>query len=334
MKYSLFLESLNSFLNYYIIEEKGFSKNTQRSYKHSFKLLFEFFYTQQNIKMDKLSFGDLDFDNVTLFLDWLEKSRHCSPNTRNQRLAALRSFSDYSQINNIDAATTFRSAVIRIATKKFIPKELSFFTRDEVRYLLESTEDTFLGHRNRAILSFMYASGARAQEVCDLRVQDLRFDNERLKVLLHGKGNKVRQISISEKPAAILAMYLRESGKDSFPDTYVFSSRTNEHMKISCIEEIFKKHIASAKKSHPDAFKGKYSPHSMRHTTATHMLEAGVSIMVIKNFLGHSSVETTQMYAEITEKQFEQQTKKWNSQWLQVAQNHSEKYQIVPDFLL
>lgn len=329
---SNFLESLDSFLNSYLIKERGLSFNTQRSYKYTFKLLIEYFFTDLDKPADQILFSDLNYEVITNFLDWLEKQRGCSAITQNQRMAALKSFSAYAQIYDADAATVFRTSMNKIQTKKYIPHKISFFSRDEVRFLLEVTEDSVIGHRNRAIFAFMYATGARAQEVCDLKIADIHYTENRSTVIISGKGNKMRRISISDKPSKIINDYLHETEKIFIPKAYVFSSRINEQMKISCIEEIYRKYIRMAKEVHPGYFPYSYSPHSMRHTTATHMLESGVSLMVIKNFLGHSSVETTQMYAEVTEKHFDAETAKWNEKWLQTKYVDKQN-QNCPAFL-
>ena len=190
-----------------------------------------------------------------------------------------------------------------------------------MKYLLSAAEDSTIGCRNKALLAFMYASGARAQEVCDIKVKDVSFSTAKATVILHGKGNKSRRITISEQPSKILLNYLKTVNKYGIANEYVFSSQTRSHMTIACVEEIFKKYISIAKKQHPECFAGKYSPHTMRHTTATHMVEAGIPLLVIKNFLGHSSIETTQVYAKVTEQYFSSVVSKWNTQWLQTAEN-------------
>jgi integrase/recombinase XerD len=315
-KHSSLLETLDEYLNSYIIEQKGLSKNTQRSYKYTFQLLLEFFYSTQNVTSDKLQFSDLTYEKITDFIDWLESKRKCSASTRNQRLAALKGFSVYSQACNIDASTIFRNPILIISTKRTALTEKCFFTCEEVKFLLEAVEDSALGRRNKALLVFMYASGARDQEVCDVRVRDIFFTTPHSTVILRGKGNTSRRITIPDRPAQIMLNYLKGIRKIGKADEYVFSSRVNEHMSIACIEEIFKKYIAIAKEQHPGCFLGHYSPYSMRHTTATYMVEAGIPLLVIKNFLGHSSVETTQVDAKVTEQYVKAQVSKWNTQWL------------------
>jgi site-specific recombinase XerD len=332
-KSNLFLDALDEYLNCYIMTQKGLSQNTHRSYKFTFQLLIEFFYEIHNRNSDSLQFKDLNYNNLTSFLDWLENTRKCAVSTRNQRLAALKSFSVYAQVKEIDASTIFRNSILKIPVKKSIPKQLSFFTAEEVKYLLEAIEDSDLGCRNKALIAFMYASGARTQEACDLKVKEIIFSESSSSIILHGKGNKSRRISIFERPTQILSDYLVKEEKRNKPDEYVFSTRVNEHMSIACIEEIFKKYIDIAKSQHPDCFTDHYSPHSMRHTTATHMVEAGIPLLVIKNFLGHSSIETTQVYAKVTEEHAKSHLSKWNTQWIHLQKPVDQKEDNCPAFL-
>lgn len=107
-------------------------------------------------------------------------------------------------------------------------------------------------------------------------------------------------------------------------------------MTVSCIEEIYSKYVKRARNEHPDLFRESYSPHSMRHTTATHMLEAGVPLIVVKNFLGHVSLQTTQIYAEVTQETMNKQLKSWNEKWFmeeKKTEYYDEKKKIIPDFL-
>ena len=143
----------------------------------------------------------------------------------------------------------------------------------------------------------MYATGTRAQEACDLTVKSVNFRSTGTTIDIVGKGSKARRIRIPDTCASMLKKYIKHCRIETEPDRHIFSSQTHEHMTISCVEEIYKKYIKLAKEKMPNLFKEEhYSPHSMRHTTGQHMLEAGVPIMVIKAFLGHASVQTTQIY--------------------------------------
>ncbi|MDD7390331.1 MAG: tyrosine-type recombinase/integrase [Lachnospiraceae bacterium] len=208
------------------------------------------------------------------------------------------------------------------------------FTRDEVKILLSiPSEISDTGLRDKILLSFMYATGARAQEVCDLKVKDVRFNENSAVVTLFGKGSKSRQVGISVKLAETLCRYIKYRHIESFPDRHIFSSQTHEQMTISCVEGIYRKYVTLAKKQNPNLFQKKsYPPHSMRHSTACHLLEAGVDIVTIKNILGHVSIQTTQIYAEMSQDTVDQKLKEWNETWFgkkeEIQSNKSEDYPV------
>ena len=157
------------------------------------------------------------------------------------------------------------------------------------------------------------------------------------RLCITGKGNKTRRILLPKHCAEILKRYIHDRNLEDRLDHHIFSSQTHEHMSVSCIEEIYKKYINMARKKYPLMFTGrKYTPHTMRHTCATHMLEAGVPIMAIKNFLGHTSVTTTERYAELSQGTVNQQIQEWNNKWFSdqsVSKNTKQQVNNIPEFL-
>lgn len=163
---------------------------------------------------------------------------------------------------------------------------------------------TQTGQRDITLLSLLYASGARAQEICDITLDDITLSSP-TKLRLTGKGSKTRNVTIPDSCTAILKEYLRTRGFDlsdqSVKRRHLFSSQTHEHMTISCVEGIVKKYVMQAKTQNPNLFREEsYSPHTFRHSIAVHMLEAGDSLVAIKAFLGHSTIATTCVYATVT----------------------------------
>lgn len=337
-KPSKFLELLDSFITNYMPCSVGASANTVTSYKYAFRLLLEFMYSKKGIPADKITFEKLDFDTMTEFLDWIEKERGCSASTKNQRLSAIISFSEYAQNRNFDAASVFRSGVIKIPMKKAQKKQRAVLSVQEVSILLRLPDDSKkIGLRDKVLLSLMYASGARAQEICDLTVGNIQFNMKGVTLNIKGKGGKSRRIGIPDNGAKMLQKYISYRRLGSNPDKHVFSSQTHEHMTISCIEGVFKKYVRQAKVENPTLFReDSYPPHSMRHSTASHMLEAGVPIVVIKNFLGHASLQTTQIYAELSQSTVDKHLKEWNEKWFSPdsgAMKESRKKNEMPNFL-
>ena len=337
-KSSSFLELLNSFVTEYLPDAVGASPNTIRSYKAAFRLLLKYMYQEKGISADRISFEALDYKTMIDFLLWLERSRGCSATTKNQRLSALSSFSSYAQNRDFAAASVFRSSVTRIPLKRTVHKRRAIFTREEVTILLRIPDDHYeIGLRDKVLLSLMYASGARAQEICDLTVKDIQFSGKGASLNITGKGRKRRRIGVSYGCSSLLEGYIGHRKIVLLPERHIFSSQTHEQMTISCIEEIFKKYVRIAKQKNLDLFlDGSYTPHSMRHSTASHMLEAGVPLAVIKNFLGHSSLQSTQIYAEISQNTVDKHLKEWNERWFPMPSNneHSTTHNNeMPDFL-
>ena len=333
-----FLDHLEYYLCTYLPTVKGLSSATIVSYKATFRIFMEFMYSVKKIPADAVDFNMLNDNLIIEFLDWLESVRCCSVATRNQRLSAIAAFSMYMQNRDFDTTAGFRNSVQKVPKKKAPRKIRSLFTRDEVKVLFKLPDaETEIGLRDKTILCFMYASGTRAQEVCDLTVSDIQFYPDRAGINIHGKGQKVRRIGIPYEASVILKKYIIHRGITNNAGAHVFSSQTHEHMTISCIEEIFKKYIDRAKQEHPDLFKHNYTPHSMRHTTASHMLEAGVPLIVVKNFLGHVSLQTTQIYTEISQDTMNRQLKSWNDKWFLTGGSDHDKSKGVgnmPNFLM
>ncbi len=337
-KPSKFLELLDNFITTYLPCSVGARPSTVTSYKYAFRLLLEFMYSKKGIPADKITFAQLSYDTITEFLDWIEKDRGCSASTKNQRLSAIISFSEYAQNRNFEAASVFRSGVIRIPMKKAQKKQRAVLSVQEVSILLRlPDESNEIGLRNKVLLSLLYATGTRAQEICDLVVGNVHFNMNGATLNIKGKGGKSRRIGIPDNCAKMLQQYISHRQLSSKPDKHVFSSQTHEQMTVSCIESIFKKYVRQAKSENPALFRNdSYPPHSMRHSTASHMLEAGVPIVVIKNFLGHASLQTTQIYAELSQNTVDKHLKEWNEKWFspdsEVMKESRKKYDM-PDFL-
>ena len=330
-----FMTILEDYFETYLPYSRGLSQNTIKSYKQSFLLLLRFMLDVKKTNAEDIKFSSLTYDTLFEFFSWLETDRQCKASTRNQRLSALSAFSEYAQNRYFNAASVFRSAIIKVPVKKGTKKARSVFLREEVKILLDLPDETYeTGLRDKVLLSFMYATGARAQETCDFTVADLRINDRTASVTLVGKGSKTRQVGISLSLAKVVQRYIKHRHIDRYPDRHVFSSQTHEQMTVSCIEEIYKKYVTIAKEKYPGMFlDDNYSPHSMRHSTACHLLEAGVDIVTIKNILGHVSVQTTQIYAEMSQDSVDRKLKEWNDTWFGNKIEIKKAKDEIPDFL-
>lgn len=302
MKKNALLGTLSAYFTEYLPVMKGLSNNTIRSYKHSFQLLFTFLKEMQDILPEIATFNTLEKETIEQFLSWLEKNRSCSISTRNQRLSGLSSFARYAVRKEPVEAARFYNAISVIPKKKCVESYPIYFTREETSIMLNMpVGDGKIASRDRVLLSVLYASGARAQELCDIKVRDIRF-GEKTSIKLMGKGNRARTITIPDNCTALLKRYLDRENKTATSGNHLFSSQMHEHMTISCVEEIVKKYISKAITEYPKLFKEKkYTPHSFRHSIAVHMLETGIPLPVIKNFLGHVSLEATLIYATVSD---------------------------------
>ncbi len=330
-----FMSLLEDYFETYLPYSRGLSQNTIESYKQSFMLLLRFMQDVKRIDADDIRFSSLNYDTLLEFFNWLEKERQCKPVTRNQRLSALAAFSEYAQNRDFDAASLFRSAIMKIPIKRGNKKPRAVFSREEIKILLALPDERYeTGLRDKVLLSFMYATGARAQEICDFTVADLHINGKSAYVTLIGKGSKIRQVGISLTLAETVKKYIEHRHIEKYPGRHVFSSQTHELMTVSCVEGIFKKYVSIAKEENPNLFlQDSYSPHSMRHSTACHLLEAGVDIVTIRNILGHASVQTTQIYAEMSQDSVDKKLKEWNDTWFGSKIELKEYKKGMPDFL-
>lgn len=338
-----FYELLRKFFVEYLPITVSASSNTVVSYKTAFRLLLTYFDSKTDIKPCDITFSILDFDRLNSFFDWLINDRKNSRTTAKQRMGALASFADYAQNRNIDAATTFRTSLTKIEKKSFHRvkgKERSTFTRTELKILFSLPDtSTRMGFRDFVLLVVMYTSGARAQEICDLMVGHISYDEKGNAILtLTGKGDKSRRVKITDVASKILRKYICYRKIQTSFDSYVFPSQRNNKLSVVAIEEIYEKYISIAKKNHPDMFNnGPYTPHVMRHTTATHLIEAGVPLPIVKNILGHSSIQTTQIYLNISQETVDHSLEEWNKKWFSkeglADTNLPQEGTTIPDFL-
>jgi site-specific recombinase XerD len=306
MKNNTLLSALSDYFGAYLPDVKGVSDNTIASYQYAFQLLFDFMYEEKGLLPEKVTFDSLSNGAVPEYLLWLENKRGCAPVTRNHRRSAISSFAKYALKNSFSEALRFYTDVKDIP-KKSTPKtpDIKYFTQEEIAIILRAPDTRgAIGRRNLMLLNLLYASGARAQELCDLTLNDICFGDE-TNIRLIGKGNKARLVTIPENCATMLKNYLNSKNLDASSvkdrSRHLFSSQTHEHMSISCVEAIVEKYVAMVKKEHPRLFKrNTYTPHIFRHSIAVHMLECGESLVVIRAFLGHSSISSTAIYASMT----------------------------------
>ncbi|WP_137819241.1 tyrosine-type recombinase/integrase [Pseudomonas sp. 2FG] len=287
---------VRSFFEDHLKVQKGLRPSSIRSYRDVLKLFLKQISDRRQCPITRLKLTDLVADEVLAFLRSLEAQRGNQVRTRNQRLAALRTFFRYLA-SRAPEMLAEAARVEAIPTKRCPPPPTYYLERDEVDQLLAAISTTATGLRDRAILTLMYNTGARVQEIADLRVQDIDLDGPH-RVRLHGKGDKWRACPIWPETAQLLKQL--ESVHEGKPDAPLFYSRLHAPLTRFGLYKLVKRYAANLPQASPNSGEARrISPHVFRHTAAMHLLEAGVEINVIRAWLGHVSLETTNRYAEI-----------------------------------
>ena len=289
---------VSRFFRVYLPGERGFSEATIASYRDAFKQFLTYCKVSTGKPPEKLEVTDLSKETVTSFLACLEQDGK-SISTRNQRLAALKCFFSYVKYEfpeYLDVA----GSVMQIRMKKQPESTVNYITVDGVACVLRQPNmHTAAGYRDALILTLMYDSGARVTEITDIRIGDMRAQTPAT-ILLHGKGSKDRIVPLSSKTADLITSYLEQNKMDSamFKDKLLFTNRSGFQLTRAGVAYILKKYVEMARQEIPDLIPDRFSPHCMRHSKAMHLLQAGVAIIYIRDFLGHSSVKTTEIYAK------------------------------------
>jgi integrase/recombinase XerD len=298
-----FAEYLESFFTDYLAAEQGVSKHTVRSYRDTFVLLIDYMSDIKGISVNKLSTKDFNRDGILAFLNWLQDNRNNSITTRNQRYAAIRSFFEFLERKDPVRLATWQS--IRSIRSKKSPRVLvNHLTVEAIKCLLEQipTKERH-GRRNLTLLSLLYESGARVQELVDLTPSSLRLDKPAL-IRLHGKGDKTRIVPLMEQQVKILSAYLEENHLDipSQSERPLFFNSSGAKLTCSGITYILKTYATMARAVHPELIPRQISPHVLRHSKAMHLLQAGVNLVYIRDILGHVSIKSTEIYARTDSK--------------------------------
>ncbi len=280
------------------------SYNTISSYKITFILFITFMEDHIKIKIEKLMLKDITKDYVIAFLDWLQSKRHCSDATRNVRLAALHSFFRYLQYEIPEYLNEWQR-ILSIKVKKAQKGTINYLTVDEIKLLLQQPDTSARkGLRDLAMLSLMYDSAARVQEIIDLTPSMVRL-NRPYTLKLIGKGNKARVVPLMEQEVVHLKCYMQNNKllEDNMNLHPLFFNSRSEKLTRAGVHHILQSYAKMARDKNPKLIADKISCHSLRHSKEMHLLQAGVNLVYIRDILGHESVITTEIYARVDSKQ-------------------------------
>jgi len=287
---------IKRFLLEHLIAERNLARNTQQSYRDTLRLLLPHLATHSKKHVDALEIEDMSTDVVRIFLKDVEERRGCSVVTRNQRLSAIHALARFigeRSPEHLPWCGEMRSVPFKRTGKN----PLTYLEKSEMDALLVApNQHTPQGRKDRALLLFLYNSGARASEAASVKVSDLEGDEQRGGVVkLHGKGGKMRFCPLWPRTMAALTPLIA----DRHADARVFLNRYGSPVTRFGIHTLVERHARKVAERLPSLGKKRVSPHTIRHTTATHLLRAGVDINTIRAWLGHVSIDTTNIYAEV-----------------------------------
>jgi site-specific recombinase XerD len=281
------------FLLEHLIGERNLSRQTQLSYRDTLRLLLLFAADQYHQPLDHLTVGQLSSTCVLGFLRHIEEVRLCAITTRNQRLAAIRALASFIAAHNPEHIA-WCGDIRRIPFKKTTRKTLPYLEKLEVDALLNAPDrSTKQGHRDYALLLFLFNSGARASEAVQLTIADIDLAQSAVQLL--GKGNKIRHCPLWPITTQILTPLIAQRA----PNQRVFLNRCGQPITRFGIYALVERCAKKAAVVVPSLERKRVSPHTLRHTTAVFLLRAGVDINTIRAWLGHVSINTTQLYAEL-----------------------------------
>jgi integrase/recombinase XerD len=289
---------IKRFLLEYVQGERNLSLHTQKSYRDTLVQLIPFLAARGKRKPECLSLADLSRDSLRLFLSHVEITRKCSVATRNQRLAGIHSLARYvASISPVHLSWSID--VCAVPFKRSNRPLVPYLEKDEMDAILDApARESPQGRREYALLLFLYNSGARADEAAQLTISQLHLPagkQEQSRVTIHGKWKKIRQCPLWKKTAEALHPLI--DGRP--PLEHVFLNRKRQPLTRFGIYDIVKRSSEKAGDQVNSLITKRVSPHVIRHTTATHLLRAGVDINTIRAWLGHVSIATTSIYAEI-----------------------------------
>ena len=334
MKSTLFTKHLCSYMEEYLPNVRSYSKNTIFSYQDTFRLLEEYMLEKHGIKPYLLDYKHFSEERILGFLEWLTAERNSCAATCNQRLSAMSAFFKYASMRCVPAMKICIT-VANIPQKKVHRKPFSYFSVEELGVLFQMPNPKKpLELRDLVLLCVLYDSGARAQELCDLTLKDVHFGKQS-HVVLHGKGGKTRVVPLMDRPAKMLKDYIAKNlERPALKENAIFVNQRHEAITPACIRNLLQKYVARARESRPDLFQAEsYSPHSLRHSKAVHMLEAGVDLVFIRDFLGHASIQTTEIYATVSQALLEKTLRDRTIPTFSASTDAETIAESVPEFL-
>ena len=289
---------IRAFFEQHLLSQRGLSGHTVLAYRDTIKLLLEFAGRHHRKKCTALTLEDLTADTVRGFLVHLERVRKNSVATRNVRLAAIHAFFKY--LASADPRHLVQTqSILAVPFKRQSHHVVEYLEKDEVHKIFAHIDGgTPLGQRDDALLRVLYNTGMRVQELVDLDVNHVRF-NRPYTVLIHGKGRKERTCPLWKETLAAMKSYLERRGVRLNEAVPLFVNNEGNRLTRFGVRYIITHRVSETATTCPSLLVRRVTPHTFRHTTAMHLLQSNVDLNMIRSWLGHASIETTNGYVEI-----------------------------------
>jgi site-specific recombinase XerD len=292
---------IHDYLKIYLPKQRKLSHHTIRSYREALELLVDFVKIQKGVPLQDVTFEMLTAETITAYLEYLEDERECSVSTRNNRLAAVRAFLEYTADRDVTTAFILND-IKKVPVKKPNKAEaVSYMSMAAITAIVEQTDaSSSKGLRDRVFMILMYDTGARIQEMIDINLCDLHLGKTST-VTLHGKGSKIRSVPLMEKTVRHLRKYLSVFHDDvslsvNIPLFYSEIHGRRNPLSDRRIRYLLKDYGSKAREVCPEVPENVH-PHLWRHSRAMHLYQQGMDLTLISQWLGHAHLDTTQMYA-------------------------------------
>ena len=288
---------ITDFFVTYLARERNVSRHTVIAYRDALKMLLSFAARFHSRTIDRLGFEDLSMDVILQFLNYLEHDRGNAVRSRNARLAALHSFFRYV-LSRDPARSSFCQRALTIPFKKTTRQTLGYLTEEEMKNLLAHVDrDMVHGERDYVLLALLYDTGARVQELLNLKPSDFRLESPAF-VRITGKGRRERICPLLPQTARLVGRFIAEQGRAMEGSDPCFLNRYGQKLSRHGVRYLLKKYLAIACQEMPRMGRSGISPHTLRHTKAMHLLQSGLPLITIKDILGHADIKSTEIYVE------------------------------------
>lgn len=296
-----FYKYVRGFLTVFLPNHKCYSQHTVKAYRDTLNVFRKFLFEEKGIAFTDIHFDLMNHEVIYEFLVWLQRARGCEASTKNHRLAALKSFFHYCGMED-PALMAIYMDIQKVTSQRVVRKSVDYMSETALKVLLEQPDpNTRGGLRDRFFMILLYDTGARIQEILDLRLKDLHFQDQPPCIYLTGKGNKTRAIPLMDKTIAHLKEYMKSfhPSERRNQEEFLFYTQIKGikgKMSDDNVSSFLKKYAKAARQKCPEV-PARIHAHLFRHTRAMHLYQAGIPLSYIKDFLGHVSINTTDIYA-------------------------------------